>query len=140
MRAGQWESGSSMTEIGRGPAAGRVTISTGVAEIRLHMVWIAGRVEISLVTRITVGWRTSVSRCMAGGAGRVDMLPGQRKGRVGVVESRWRPAIGRMADSAVLTEPLRDVIRVSDRFEIGLVAAIAVHRCSGEASTVTRGA
>lgn len=140
MRTGQRKSGSGVTEIGRGPAAGRVTISTRVAEIRLHMVGVAGRIEIILVTRIAVDRRARVSGCMAGGAGGIDMFSCQRKSRVGVVEGRRRPAIRRVADRAVLTECLRDVVRVGDGLVIGLVAAIAVHRCSRETGAVTRGA
>lgn len=114
MRTGQWKCGSRVTEIGRGPSTGCMAIGTRVAEIRLHMVRIAGRIVCRLMAGITVGRRARVSGGMTSGAGRVDMLPGQRKGRVGVVKGRRRPAIRRVADGAVLTECLRDVIRVGD--------------------------
>lgn len=138
MRTGQRKSGSGVTEIGRGPSTGRVTISTRVAEIRLHMVGVAGRIEIILVTRIAVDRRARVSGCMAGGAGGIDMFSCQRKSRVGVVEGRRRPAIGRMADGAILTECLRDMIRVGDRLVVGLMAIVASGRSTRKACAMAR--
>lgn len=93
MRAGQRKCGPRVTEIGRGPSAGSVAIGTGVAEIRLNMVRVAGRIVRRLMAGVTVGRCARIPRCVTGGAGSIDMFTSQRKSSVCVVEGRRRPAI-----------------------------------------------
>ena len=58
------------------PAARSVTVGAELAEIRLRMVRVAGRLEIALVTGVAVGRCPRIASRVTGGAGSIDMLSG----------------------------------------------------------------
>lgn len=119
------------------PAARRVTVGANMAEIRLHMVRVAGRLKIALMAGVAVGRCPRIAGRVTGGAGSIDMLSGQRESCITMVQTRRRPAIGRMTDRAILAEALLHVVRISYTFKIRLVTAVAARRCSCESRTVT---
>lgn len=89
-----------------------------MTEVCLDVIRVTGGREVRLVAAIAIGWRTGVTRRVAGSARGIDMLSGQRKRCVGMVETGWRPSAGGVTDSAILTKALGHMVGFGNRLKI----------------------
>lgn len=84
---------------------------------------VLGSVVIGLVARPAVKWYL-VSVGMALNTLQLDVRPGKRKLRIGMIEGRWLPGRSIVALRAIVTEIILRVVRVRRAIVIVLVAGI----------------
>ncbi len=112
-----------MVEYRTAPSGGGVARGARRRKSSGHVVRIGDTCEISLVARVTVGWRTGVLPAyMTARALHVDVRPSQRKCRLVVIEIRGRPGGGAVTHFAGLRESRSHVIRVRRVVEVLQVA------------------
>src|SRR5712692_1605215 len=127
VEAGQGEQGLVVIKRGGLPGGGGVAQVTRLWEARGDMVGIGRGVEVLQVARDTGSRQPGIDVVhMAGGAGRADVGPGQRKGRFGMIEGGPGPGGRGVAQGAVGGEFGGGVIRVGRSREIALVATVAI--------------
>src|SRR5712692_4989109 len=127
VEAGQGEQGLVVIKRGGLPGGGGVAQVTRLWEARGDMVGIGRGVEVLQVARDTGSRQPGIDVVhMAGGAGRTDVGPGQRKGRFGMIEGGPGPGGRGVAQGAVGGESGGGVIRVGRSREIALVATVAI--------------
>ena len=117
-----------MIERRRRPAARRVALRTGMAEIIAHMIRIADALIIILVTGPAIARRVLIAARVAVDAVDRRVPTRQREGRLVVIERRRRPAGGRVAAGAIVIKAVADMIRIADALVIILVTGPAIAR------------
>ncbi len=136
MRAGEGELGLAVIKCRGRPTVGVVADGAVVAEVVLHVVGVAHRVEIILVAGETIRWRSGVAAGVAVDAVKRNVRSRQRKLGLVVVKRRGRPTVGAVADSAVVAEVILHMVGVAHRVEIILVAGETIRWRSGVAVSV----
>lgn len=105
-----------------------------MTEVRLHVVWIGRAVERRLMATVAVGRRAAVPAGVAARAGHGSVFAGEGEGRRRMIETRWSPTGGGVADRAVMAESRLHVIWISRPIECRLVTAIAIAGRSRESA------
>ncbi len=115
------------------PCSGRVTRQTGCREVCCYVVRVAHSRVVSLVARVAVSGRSGEDIVhVTLGAGNVDVCSGEGERRFAVIESRWSPRRGCVADLAGRREPSGTVVRISRGVVFVLVTRNACVRRDGE--------
>jgi len=105
MRPGQREISQIMVDFRRLPSNRNVADLTLFVIVIRYVVRVGDCFIVALVAGETVGVKIGKSPVgVAGGAGCAYMSPGQRKIGYLMIESRWLPGRGSMADRAVVIE------------------------------------
>lgn len=116
----------SVIENGAQPTCGRMAGGAGRGETSGDVVGIIGSLIVGFVTAVAVGRQSGVVVVyVTVGAGDAGVRTGQRERRVVVIEGRWGPCGGAVADVALLREADRNVIRIGRTLEVFEVAANA---------------
>jgi len=136
MRSGQREFRLAVIEFRSRPLRGRVAKRAILRESRCHMVRIGGLLVVGQVARSALrGQPRVLPRRVALRARQRHMRSGQREFRLAVIELRPGPLRGGVADSAILREARRHVVRVGRLLIVGQVARTALR---GQACVLAR--